>query len=88
MMSRAKLIAFLIIAASLGVGTTLIYGQFRVHPPTIGNAATRSSQPTTGWANQRRVEKQGEEQTIKSDCETLRKMGVADKDCPPAKGSK
>ena len=88
MMVCTKILVLLIIAAALGAGTTLIYGELRAQPPTITNAASRSPVPTTGSSAQQRAKQKGEEQTIKSDCEALQKMGVADKDCPPEKGSK
>ena len=86
-MLHRKIFAILVAVAALGVGVTLVRTEFRAHSSTA-TTDTRSPAPTTNPSAQLRAEQKSEEQTVKSDCEALRKMGVADKDCPPDKGNK
>lgn len=78
-MSRGKLVAILIVVALLGVGGIVIRTELIGHPD-VSNTITVS---TPDQAAQQRAEQQSEQQAIDSACAALRKMGGANKNCPP-----
>ena len=79
-MSRGKLFGILIVATLLGVGGIVIRAELVGHPG-VSNTITVST-PAKDQAAQQ-AEQKSEQQAIDSACAALRKMGGANKNCPP-----
>ena len=81
MTSRGKLFGILIVAALLAVGAIVIRAELIWHPDVSKTIAVSTS--AKDQAAQQQAEQQSEQQAIDSACAALRKMGGANKNCPP-----